>query len=89
MSSVWGALFYAVFFFINATNWIYLIPLSLLVLTLFRLSHWLPYHIDFTKFSNAENRGRQVSLMAGTALAIGAVTPIIAGFVISEVGRWS
>lgn len=86
LSSVWGALFYLVFFFVNEANVISIILLSLVFLTMFRLFHWLPFHVDFTKFSDTENRGRQISLMEGTAYAIGAITPIIAGFIIFRVG---
>jgi len=86
LGSVWGASFYVIFYFINDENLFYLLALSLVAVTLFRNFHWLPYHVDFAKFSDPENRGRQVSLFEATSNIVGVVTPIAAGFVIYKFG---
>lgn len=86
LGSVWGALFFTVFYFINEGNLFYMLGLSLVVITLFRNFHWLPYHLDFAKFSDSKNRGRQVSLLEATGNVVGVITPVIAGFIIYKFG---
>ena len=86
LGSVWGALFFTIFYFINESNLYLMVGLSLIVITLFRNFHWLPYHVDFAKFSDSENRSRQVSLLEATANIVGVVTPIAAGFIIYKFG---
>lgn len=86
LGSVWGALFFTIFYFINESNLYLMLGLSLIVITLFRNFHWLPYHVDFAKFSDSENRSRQVSLLEATANIVGVVTPIAAGFIIYKFG---
>ncbi|HEC30736.1 MAG TPA: hypothetical protein ENI66_01840 [Candidatus Yonathbacteria bacterium] len=51
---LWGAIFYATLYFMEKELALlfYLIPISFLTLLLFRLFYWLPYHIDFAKFTN-------------------------------------
>jgi len=82
ISTFLGALFYAIFYLINSHNYIYLIPVSLVVLVAYRLFYWLPYHIDFTKFSDRENRGRQVGFFEATRSILGIISPFIAGALI-------
>jgi len=79
-----GALFYVLFYFIDQDNWKYIIPLSLFVLTFYRLSYWLPYHVDFAKFTSSKDRGRQVSMINATRLILGIFIPLIAGFIITR-----
>jgi MFS family permease len=86
LSSVWGALFFTVFYFINDNNLYLMLGLSLVVRILFRNFHWIPYHVDFAKFSDNENRSRQVSLLEATTNIVGVVTPIAAGFIIYKFG---
>ncbi len=86
LGSIWGASFYVIFYFINDENLLYLLALSLVAVTLFRNFHWLPYHVNFAKFSDSENRGRQVSLLEATSNIVGVATPIIAGVVIFKFG---
>jgi len=85
-SVFFGASFYVIFYFINAENAKYLIPFSILVLVLFRLFYWLPYHVDFAKFTNKKDRGRQVSVLNVSRLAAGVFIPLIAGYIISRFG---
>lgn len=81
-----GALFYAIFYFIDQENYFYLIPLSIFVLVLYRLVYWIPFHVDFAKFSDKKNRCRQVSIFEATRFTAGIFIPLIAGFVISRFG---
>lgn len=77
-----GALFYTIFYFINEDNLIYLIPFSVIILVLYRLLYWVPYHTDFAKFTNKENRGRELSALYVTRNIIGVFMPLAAGFII-------
>lgn len=79
-----GALFYAIFYFIDRENMVYLIPLSIIILTLFRILYWIPYHTDFAKFTDKKNRGREISVLYATATTIGVLIPVIAGFIINK-----
>jgi len=82
ISTILGAVYYIVFYFMTGGNYVYLIPLSLLVLVIYRLFYWVPYHTDFAKFSDQKNRGRQVSMFNATRSALGIFIPVIAGLII-------
>ena len=84
ISVFFGALYYATFYLVNHANAIYLIPLSIIILTAFRLLYWLPYHVDFAKFSSKLNLGRELGLIGATRDVIGILIPIIAGFLIGK-----
>jgi len=79
-----GASFYAIFYFIDKSNYAYLIPLSVLVLVLYRVFYWIPYHVDFAKFTDKKNRGKQLSSVMATRLAISVFIPLIAGWIIER-----
>lgn len=81
-----GAIYYVFFYFIDENNWKLLIPFILLVLTLYRLFYWLPYHVDFAKFTDKKNRARQFSVMNASREILGIFIPLIAGFLISRHG---
>ena len=81
-----GASFYAIFYFINESNLIYLIPLSIAVIIFYRVFYWIPYHVDFAKFTDRKNRGKQLSSVMATRLAISVFIPLVAGFIIERFG---
>ncbi len=86
LSSFFGALYYLTFYFVKADNiWLFL-PLLLVIITIWRMLFWVPYNVDFAKFSSKKNRGKEVILMEIVLSFIGIFTPIIAGFVISHFG---
>ena len=85
-SVILGVLFYLIFYFLNKDNLGYLIPLSVFILIFYRLCYWLPYHIDFAKFSDKKNRGRQVSIFFATRWMFGIFIPLISGFIIMRFG---
>ncbi|MFC1625337.1 MFS transporter [Patescibacteria group bacterium] len=86
LSIFMGAAYYALFYFIDETNWLYFIPAVLIVVTLYRILYWVPYHVDFAKFTDPKNRGREVSVIWATREVIGIFIPLIAGFVIVRFG---
>jgi len=86
MSVIFGALFYAIFFFISDSNIQYLIGLSIIILTLFRVTYWLPFHTDFAKFTTKENRAKEVGALMAIGDIVGVVIPVTAGFIISKFG---
>lgn len=84
-SVFFGALFFVSFYFINESNAKYFILFPILIITLFRLSYWLPYHIDFAKFTDKKNRGKEFSILESTRLFIGVISPLLVGFIVDEV----
>lgn len=86
LSILFGALFYTIFYFMGANNYLYLVPLSILILTFYRLLYWIPYRVDFAKFTDKENRGKQLSAVRATRNIIGIFIPLIAGWIISRFG---
>lgn len=82
-SVVLGIVFYIIFYFIDQNNLKYLIPFSLLVIVFYRFLYWLPYHVDFAKFTNKKTRGRQVSIIEATRSTLGVFIPLIAGIIVS------
>jgi MFS family permease len=86
LSVIFGALFYLSFYFINESNINYLIIFPIIALTLFRLTYWLPYHIDFAKFTSKKERGKQLSILESTRLIISVVSPLVFGFLIAKFG---
>ena len=81
-----GALFYAIFYFTDKSNYLYLIPFSLFILVIYRLFYWVPYHTNFAKFSDHKDRGRQVSMFHATRLVLGIFIPVMAGLIIVRFG---
>ncbi len=85
-SVFFGAFFYGTFYFTTESNVLLICVLSLTFLVLWRITHWIPYHVDFAKFTDAKNRGREVGLLEATTNVIGVITPFVAGLVISQLG---
>ncbi len=85
-SAFFGALIYVTLYFTNEKNYVYLLSLNVLIVILFRISHWIPYNVDFAKFTDRRNRGKEVSLLAATINISGILTPFIAGFIIAKFG---
>jgi len=79
-----GAIFYLTFFFMDEKTAAYLLPISIIILLIYRSLYWIPYHVDFAKFTNSKNRGRQYSAMRATFLMVATIVPVIAGFIINR-----
>jgi len=84
MGVVFSILNYIVLFFTNAENYWYLFPLLVITLALFRLFHWVPFHVDFTEFTKGGSRGKDVSLTFAVIAFMGMLGPILAGFIIEQ-----
>lgn len=81
-----GAFFYVVFYFVNQENMIYLIPLSIFIGLIYKMFYWVPFHIDFSKFSDKKNLGKEISFLEAVKDFIGVFIPIISGFLIVKFG---
>lgn len=86
LSAIFGAIYYAGLSYLNEDNWKYLIPIVLVLITLWRFSHWVPYHVDFAKFTDKKNRGKELSALESAISLVGIFTPLVAGFIISKFG---
>lgn len=73
-------------YLMNAQSIWNLLPFLALFITIFRIFHWVPYHVDFTLFTQTGERGRVVSLSFATIAFLGVVGPILAGFIIAHTG---
>jgi len=94
ISLIWGSLFYFVFYLIqklsNNLEWTLdfsnkiniLLLFTIIVLTLQRIMYWTPLHTDLAKFTDKKNRAKQLSLLEATSIAIGAVMPLLAGWIL-------
>lgn len=60
------------------------LPWILITTVLFRLFHWVPYHVDFALFTTPGERGKDVSLVFATIAFLGVIGPILAGFIINQ-----
>ncbi len=79
------SLFYASLFL--ADNYLILfIILSLLMFTLYRVTFWYPFHIDFAKFTKKEDRGKNVSLIWASYSFLSIIMPLISGWLIGMYG---
>jgi YQGE family putative transporter len=84
IASLFGSIYFSLFYFINGDNLKLLIPLIIITLSIFRMLYWVPYHVDFAKFSNKKDRGREISLVGATSDMVAIFTPILAGFIITK-----
>ncbi|MAZ29775.1 hypothetical protein CL655_00635 [bacterium] len=73
-------------FLMNEANVWNLLPLLAVCIVLFRIFHWVPYHVDFTLFTHTGERGRVVSMSFATIAFMGVIGPILAGFIIAQAG---
>lgn len=86
VAGVFNTLYFGLLYYINEEN-IFLLILPLAgALTLFRIFHWVPYHVDFAIFTKDGERGRDVSLTYATIAFLGVIGPILAGYIISNSG---
>lgn len=92
ISVVMGAFYYLSFYFLDRRFMItegidngvwWLLASTLFFITLHRIMYWTPMHTDMAKFTNKLNRGKQLSLIEATTLALGAVMPLVAGYILS------
>jgi YQGE family putative transporter len=86
LGGLFSVLMYGIMYFLTPENILYLIAPMTMAIVAFRVFHWVPFHVDFTLFTQAGERGRQVSLSFATIAFMGVVGPILAGFIIANAG---
>jgi YQGE family putative transporter len=79
------ALSFAFLIYIDRNPYL-LLALHLLTLLIYRLLYWVPYHVDFAKFTDRKTRGRQMSLLRSASTLVLAVTPVVGGVMIGLYG---
>jgi MFS family permease len=77
---------FGVLYLMDASNIWALLPVLAVFTVLFRIFHWVPFHVDFTLFTKHGERGTMVGLSFATIAFMGVVGPILAGFIIQEAG---
>jgi len=94
ISVVLGAVYYFIFYLLDqaaeGADWSFLpankitilLILAIITLTFYRTMYWIPLHTDLAKFTNKRNRAKQLSVMEATTLALYAVMPIVAGWIL-------
>ena len=96
ISVIWLILSYSVLYFLNQyikgngegidtapVAVLILVGLGLLFTTLRNLMYWVPVHTDMAKFTNKNNRAKQLSLLEATTVIFKALLPAVAGVIIS------
>ena len=86
LSGGFSVITFTLLYFSNAEN----IKLTILgiipTLLLFRIFHWVPYHVSFTVFTRTGHRGSSVGLTYATIALMAVAGPLIAGYIISSFG---
>ena len=96
LAVILGSVYYLTFYFVfnyfsvevynfQAVVWMLsILGANIVILTLFRSSYWVPLHTEMAKLTNKENRGKQLSLVAITQVVIGALMPLVAGWILNN-----
>ena len=80
---VFVIIFYiSLYFFHN--NPLFFAVLANVNLLIFRLFYWVPYQVDFTKFTDGKYRGRQMSYLAILGYIVGIGAPLLSGLLLSQ-----
>lgn len=82
---IFDALTLTCFYFLDKDQSLFL-SLAMVTRTLNFLLFWIPYHTDFSKFTDKEDRGREYSLIGVVSTIMGIVLPVVSGFLISRYG---
>lgn len=86
ISTLVGAIYYLSIFLLKEDNYLFIMPIMIFSIALWRFLYWVPYNIDFAKFTSKEDRGKGVGFVEATLSLVGIVTPIIAGWVVLKLG---
>ncbi len=86
LSTVCGALYYLGLKVLTMENVHFIVPFLILIITIWRILYWVPFHVDFAKFSGKRNKGKALGLMQSIISLIGVIAPVVAGFVIVKFG---
>lgn len=86
LGGVFSVALYTVLFFMDETNYTTLVWYFLVAALIFRIFHWVPYHVDFATFTKSGERGRDVSLTFAVVAFLGVMGPLVAGYILSQSG---
>ncbi|MCK5081197.1 MAG: MFS transporter, partial [Candidatus Moranbacteria bacterium] len=78
--------YYLAIFLLKENNVWTIMPLMVFLLALWRFLYWVPYNVDFAKFTTKKDRGKGVGLVSAMISLVGILTPILAGFIITKWG---
>ncbi len=97
ISTFFGMIYYFLFFMVDKfakvgnENWfsgvdrekiIIFAILTIIIINIRRVIYWVPIHTDLTKFTDRKNRLKQLSLLEASTIALNAVMPAIAGWIL-------
>ncbi|MFO7807138.1 MAG: MFS transporter [Candidatus Moraniibacteriota bacterium] len=85
-STLIGALFYTAVFLLNKENVWIITPIMVFLIAFWRFLYWIPYNIDFAKFTSKKDRGKELGLTEAVLSFISIITPVVAGFVVVRFG---
>ncbi len=54
----------------------------LVFIVIYKVLYWIPYHVDFAKFTNKRTRGRQISVLKNASQLILMASPFLGGAII-------
>ncbi|MAZ56203.1 hypothetical protein CL653_00220 [bacterium] len=86
ISGLLGIAVFILLYSLTEINAGWVIPILFLSFAMFRVFHWVPYHVDFTLFTHHGERGKMVSVSFATVAFLGVVGPISAGYIITNNG---
>jgi len=98
ISTLFGAIYFAILFFITGGRdataaagmsqmsiYIFL-GVSIIFTALQDLTYWVPVHTEMSKFTDRQNRAKQLSILESSSIAFNAVGPLFAGWVLAQYG---
>jgi len=74
------------FFLYSLENFNWPLPILSILIGLSTSLFWLSYHVDFAKFSNKKNRGKQVGFSKIIIAVFSVLGPIVGGIILTFVG---
>jgi hypothetical protein len=99
VSTAWISAYYAVFYFMTGSGGqiglimglhrdkvLVLLGLTIFFINLQRLMYWVPVHTEMTKFTDRANRSKELSLLEATVIALNAIVPAFAGWILMSFG---
>lgn len=87
-SSIIAALYHLFYFLTDAFSipFVWFVIGAALLLTVYKILYWIPFHTEFFKLSDSKNRGRQVSFFEAASLLMSIFLPAVAAYLISRYG---
>jgi len=67
-------------------NPVFFLSALILSISIYKALYWVPYHVDFAKFTDKKTRGRQLSILLAVSSVLGILMPVVGGFVIASSG---